>query len=199
MGYAEIMEQGIAKEEDIRRFSGRIHDEAARLLALIKDIIRLSHLDEGIPQSDFETVDLYSLSRQVVADLQKKAADRKVDLRLIGGPVVVEGMSSTLYEMIYNLCDNAIAYNREGGQVDVDVHTAGGRPVVSVRDTGIGIAPEDQARVFERFFRVDKSHSKNTGGTGLGLSIVKHGALLHNAQVTLQSTPGEGSTFKLTF
>lgn len=198
MGFAEIMENGIVRPEDIGRFAGKIRSEAMRLLTLIEDIIRLSRLDEGAPVP-FEPVELSTLCGTVRDRLTHKAAEHKITLHVIGTPVTVSGQRRTLEQMIFNLADNAIAYNKPHGSVTLETGEENGAPFVRVSDTGIGIAPADQPRVFERFYRVDKSHSKQTGGTGLGLSIVKHGAALHHAQVDLHSTLGEGTEITLWF
>lgn len=199
MGAAEIIENGIAKKEDIPHFAGQIHSEASRLLTLIQDIIRISRLDENDVTPEFEQVGLEQVCRTVAAELACKADDRGVTVNIEGGNVTVNGVRSILHEMIYNLCDNAIAYNKKGGSVNMILSEENGEKVLSVEDTGIGIAPEHQARVFERFYRVDKSRSKETGGTGLGLSIVKHGAILHNAIVSLESEPGKGTKITVRF
>lgn len=199
MGAAEIIENGIAKKEDIPHFAGQIHSEASRLLTLIQDIIRISRLDENDVTPEFEQVGLEQVCRTVAAELACKADDRGVTVNIEGGNVTVNGVRSILHEMIYNLCDNAIAYNKKGGSVNMILSEENGEKVLSVEDTGIGIAPEHQARVFERFYRVDKSRSKETGGTGLGLSIVKHGAILHNATVSLESEPGKGTKITVRF
>lgn len=198
MGYAEIIAGGIAKPEDVAPFAGKIRTEAQRLLALIEDIIHLSRLDEG-GEVAFEPVDLSALCETVRDRLQSKAAGKGIALHIEGEPVTVSGQRRTLEQMIFNLADNAINYNKPQGSVTLTTGTENGRPFVQVADTGIGIAPADQQRVFERFYRVDKSHSKMTGGTGLGLSIVKHGAALHHAEVELKSTLGEGTQIRLLF
>lgn len=199
-GYAEIIAGGIAEPKDVPAFSHKIMDESDRLLKLISDIIRLSQLDEQAMDEAAEPVDLKVLAEQAVADLDKKAAEKQVTVKLIGNSTPMTGLRTTLYEMIYNLVDNAISYNKKDGSVTVMVgENDDDKPYIRVSDTGIGIAPEDQPRIYERFFRVDKSHSKATGGTGLGLSIVKHGAIVHRAKIALVSKPGEGSTFTVTF
>ncbi len=198
MGYAEIIAGGIAKPEDVAPFAGKIRTEAQRLLALIEDIIHLSRLDEG-GEVAFEPVDLSALCETVRDRLQSKAAGKGIALHIEGEPVTVSGQRRTLEQMIFNLADNAINYNKPQGSVTLMTCTENGRPFVQVADTGIGIAPADQQRVFERFYRVDKSHSKMTGGTGLGLSIVKHGAALHHAEVELKSALGEGTQIRLLF
>ena len=197
LGTAEILENGLVKPEDIPHFAGNIHREAQRLIGLVNDIIKLSRLDEGSPAAQWEAVDLYRLSRSILDQLAVAAEKKQVTMTLEGGSALARGVPQIVEEIIYNLCDNAVAYNHAGGTVTVTVSDTpeGGR--VTVRDTGIGIPREAQGRVFERFYRVDKSHS--SGGTGLGLSIVKHGAAYLGAQVTLESEPGKGSTFILTF
>ena len=199
MGYAEIIAGGIAKPEDVAPFAGKIRTEAQRLLALIEDIIHLSRLDEGGETVAFEPVELSALCDTVRDRLQSKVAGKGIALRIEGEPTAVSGQRRTLEQMIFNLTDNAINYNRPQGSVTLATGTESGRPFVQVSDTGIGIAPADQQRVFERFYRVDKSHSKMTGGTGLGLSIVKHGAALHHAEVELKSALGEGTCITLRF
>lgn len=199
MGYAEIVENGIARPEDVSRFAGKIRTEAMRLLQLIEDIIRLSRLDEGGSPLPFEPVELASLCGTVRDRLAHKAAEQQVTLSVQGAPVTVSGERRTLEQMVFNLADNAITYNRPQGSVTLETGMENGAPFVRVSDTGIGIAPADQQRVFERFYRVDKSHSRASGGTGLGLSIVKHGAALHHAQIDLQSALGEGTAITLRF
>jgi two-component system phosphate regulon sensor histidine kinase PhoR len=199
MGCSEIIEAGIAKPEDHRALSGQIHKEAARLLALIEDIIKLSRLDEGQIKDAFLKTDLYLESETVLEELAQKAKASGVTLSLSGENASVSGIPSTLHEMIFNLCDNAIIYNRPGGSVTVLVRMEKERVVLKVLDTGIGIEESHKERVFERFYRVDKSRSRASGGTGLGLSIVKHGAQLHGAELSLESTPGKGTTVTLTF
>lgn len=196
-GIAEIMRGGMVKPEDIEDFAGDIYQEAQRLIALVEDIIRLSRLDEGEGGLERENVDLLKLSDQVVHRLEPAARKQDVALKVTGRSVKVHGVASVLEEMLYNLCDNAIKYNKPGGRVTVTVDYLGQDAQVQVEDTGIGIPQEDQSRVFERFYRVDKSHSKEIGGTGLGLSIVKHGAALHDGQVRLESTPGRGTKVTL--
>ena len=196
-GIAEIMRGGMVKPEDIEDFAGDIYQEAQRLIALVEDIIRLSRLDEGEGGLEREDVDLLKLSDQVVHRLEPAARKQDVALKVTGRSVKVHGVASVLEEMLYNLCDNAIKYNKPGGRVTVTVDYLGQDAQVQVEDTGIGIPQEDQSRVFERFYRVDKSHSKEIGGTGLGLSIVKHGAALHDGQVRLESTPGRGTKVTL--
>ncbi len=198
-GFAEIIKAGMVKEEDIPRFAGRIYDEAQRLIMLVEDIIKLSQLDEGRITEKKEQIDLYLLCQNVLSHLDKAAEDRKIQLKLIGESLYIEAVMQVVEEMIYNLCDNAIKYNREGGSVTVSVMEKDGRPTVSVSDTGIGIAEDELERIFERFYRVNKSHSKEIGGTGLGLSIVKHGAAYHGAQVQIESRLGVGTHISIQF
>ena len=197
IGSAELIENGLVKQEDLPRFVGHIRREAQRLVALIGDIIRLSQLDEGDPLP-WEQVDIPALCRDIAADLRDKAEKSQVSLTVEGQDVQVEGVRRLLYETVYNLCDNAIQYNVPGGSVRVTVSDAGENAVISVADTGIGIAPEHQSRIFERFYRVDKSHSKASGGTGLGLSIVKHAVAYHHGTLDLESQPGKGTTITVT-
>ena len=199
MGYAEIIENGIVKPQDVCPFAGKIRAEARRLLTLIEDIIRLSQLDEGGDPAPFEPVELAALCGTVRARLAAKADNSEVTLKVEGAPVTISGQRRTLEQMIFNLADNAIAYNKPHGSVTLTTGEENGAPFVRVTDTGIGIAPADQQRVFERFYRVDKSHSKMTGGTGLGLSIVKHGAALHHAKIEMKSALGEGTTITVRF
>ena len=194
IGSAELLESGMVKPEDNARFIGHIRNEASRLVNLIEDIIRLSQLDEGV-ELPAENVDLLALSEEVKSILEKSAAEKNVVLEISGLGFAIAGVRRLLYEIIYNLCDNAIKYNVPGGSVSVTVQD---RKLI-VSDTGIGIPAEHQGRVFERFYRVDKSHSKASGGTGLGLSIVKHAAAYHKATIKLESTPGEGTTITIQF
>ena len=198
-GYAEIMMNGMVQPADMGRFSGKIYKEAQRLITLVGDIIRLSQLDEEKVQMEKSPVDLHLLASDVVKRLQDVAKKNQVTLMLTGKPTVVNGNPQILDEMIYNLCDNAIKYNKPFGEVEVNVAMIKDHPVLTVEDDGIGIPPEDQERIFERFYRVDNSHSRQIGGTGLGLSIVKHGAIYHKAKVELKSAPGEGTTVRITF
>ena len=198
IGSAELIENGMVKPEDLPRFVGHIHAEAARLVTLIDDIIRLSQLDEGDAMPT-EPVDLLSVSQEAAENLHDAAAARNVTVSVTGQPAVLPGVRRLIYEIVYNLCDNAIKYNRDGGRVDVTVAADAGGSSITVADTGIGIAPEHQARVFERFYRVDKSHSKASGGTGLGLSIVKHAVQYHHGRIELESTPGTGTTIRVVF
>ena len=197
MGSAEIMQNGIAKQNDYPILAKQIYSESRRLLTLIEDIIKLSRLDEEGMKNEFSKIDLLALSDKVVSELRAKAEENNISLSLEGHSRIISGVEGVLHEMIFNLCDNAITYNKAGGSVTVSVSDSG--VILSVRDTGIGIAPEYQPRIFERFYRVDSSRSKETGGTGLGLSIVKHGAMLHHAEIELLSSPGAGTTVKLIF
>ena len=198
IGSAELIENGMVKPEDLPRFVGHIHAEAARLVTLIDDIIRLSQLDEGDAMPT-EPVDLLAVSQEAAENLHDAAAARNVTVCVTGQPAVLPGVRRLIYEIAYNLCDNAIKYNRDGGRVDVTVAADADGSSITVADTGIGIAPEHQGRVFERFYRVDKSHSKASGGTGLGLSIVKHAVQYHHGRIELESTPGTGTTIRVVF
>ena len=198
IGSAELIENGMVKPDDLPRFVGHIHAEAARLVTLIDDIIRLSQLDEGDAMPT-EPVDLLAVSQEAAENLHDAAAARDVTVSVTGQPAVIPGVRRLIYEIVYNLCDNAIKYNRDGGRVDVTVAADADGSSIPVADTGIGIAPEHQGRVFERFYRVDKSHSKASGGTGLGLSIVKHAVQYHHGRIELESTPGTGTTIRVVF
>ena len=198
IGSAELMENGIVKSEDIPRFVGHIRKEASRLVFLIDDIIRLSQLDEGaeMPRED---VSLKVLSEEVCETLADAAKLKDVSLEVTGDDGVVNGVRRLLYEVVYNLCDNAIKYNNPGGSVKVNVAQKPGEVELRVQDTGIGISPEHQDKVFERFYRVDKSHSKQSGGTGLGLSIVKHAVQYHHGRIEISSEVGHGTTISVIF
>ena len=198
IGSAELMENGIVKEEDVPRFVGHIRKEASRLVFLIDDIIRLSELDEGaeMPRED---VSLKVLSEEICETLADAAKMKDVSLEVTGDDGVINGVRRLLYEVVYNLCDNAIKYNNPGGKVEVAVAEQQGSVKISVSDTGIGIAPEHQDKVFERFYRVDKSHSKQSGGTGLGLSIVKHAVQYHHGKITVESELNKGTTISVLF
>ena len=196
MGSAELIENGLVAAQDMPRFVGHIRTEAARLVSLIEDIIRLSQLDEG-GELPFEVCDLAEIARETTDSLADAAEQRKISLTFSGEPLGLCSVKRLLSEICYNLCDNAIKYNREGGQVMVSVSRVGEEAVLAVKDTGIGIPPEHQERVFERFYRVDKSHSKESGGTGLGLSIVKHAVQDLGGHLALSSTPGEGTEIKV--
>lgn len=197
LGTAEILENGMVKPEDTAHFAGNIRREAQRLIDLVSDIIKLSRLDEDNVDAEKKLVDLYVLSRNVREQLRSAAERKGIAVELQGGPAAVLGVPQILEEMIYNLCDNAITYNNPGGHVEISVEKKGRAAVVQVSDNGVGIPRDQQERVFERFYRVDKSHAGH--GTGLGLSIVKHGAAFHGAQVSLRSKEGEGTTVTLLF
>lgn len=197
LGTAEILQNGLVKPEDVSHFAGNIHREAGRLIGLVNNIIKLSRLDEGGPTTTWENVDLYQTAKSALDRLSAAAEQRQVTLELRGEPVQIHGVPQIVDEILYNLCDNAVVYNRPGGKVCVTVEDTGKSARVMVEDTGIGIPQKVQSRVFERFYRADKSHS--AGGTGLGLSIVKHGAAYLGAKVTLESEEGKGSTFTLIF
>ena len=198
MGSAELIENGLVKQEDMPRFVGHIRTEAARLVTLIEDIIRLSQLDEG-GELPFEPVDLKKLAEEASASLASAAAEKQVTIRVHGDDRQITTVRRLASEIINNLCDNAVKYNREGGSVDVTIDGTAHGAVVTVQDTGIGIPPEHQSRVFERFYRVDKSHSRQSGGTGLGLSIVKHAVQYLGGRIELESQPGKGTTMRVHF
>lgn len=198
-GFAELMSQGLVPPDKLREFSLDIQKECTRLTNLVEDIIDLSRLEEGGGDMTWEDIDLYTLCDDVLQSLEPVAKRQAVTLRLAGESLQVRGVYQVLREMIYNLCDNAIKYNRSGGSVTVTVARSAGRASVAVADTGIGIPYEDQSRIFERFYRVDKSHSRAIGGTGLGLSIVKHAAALHGAEIKLQSQPEDGTVITVLF
>lgn len=197
MGSAELMENGLVKPEDMPRFVGHIRTEAARLVALIEDILRLSQLDEGRPLP-LEEVEVLSVAQEVTKSLAPAAAAKSVFLTLTGQAIVLSTVRQLLSEILFNLCDNAIKYNRAGGTVDVSVTGTPKEVVITVSDTGIGIPPEHQERIFERFYRVDKSHSRSSGGTGLGLSIVKHAVAVLGGEIFLTSAPGSGTRVSVT-
>lgn len=194
LGYAEIMKNGLVKDEDKQRFLERIHAEAGNMIELIQNIMELSRLDENKTMDEFEDVDLLKLAQSVTLRLKHKAQTKGVTLNVSGSSACVCGVQSILSEVLYNLVDNSIKYNKDNGKVDVKVQDGSEEVTVSVSDTGIGIGAADRERVFERFYRADKSHSKEIGGTGLGLSIVKHGVLFHKGRVELESEPGVGTT-----
>ena len=198
-GFAEIIQNGIVKPEDIPRFAGNIYVESQRLITLVDDILNLSRLDEADVQLEREQFDLTTLARDVAGRLKPAAKKNGVVITVIGDKAEINGVKSIVDEMIYNLCENAVKYNRKNGRVTLTVSQEPAGTALTVTDTGIGIPKADVDRVFERFYRVDKSHSKEIGGTGLGLSIVKHGAAFHNAKVSLNSTEGEGTTVRLVF
>ena len=198
LGSAELLENGLVPADDVPHFAGRIRAESSRLVALIEDIIRLSQLDEAVPIPR-EPVELREVAEDVAASLQDSAAAKGVSLTVTGEEAELQGVPGLVREMVFNLCDNAIKYNVPGGTVEVSVARREGGALLTVRDTGIGIPPKYQGRVFERFFRVDKSRSKASGGTGLGLSIVKHGAQYHGAKISLRSQPDRGTEISVLF
>lgn len=198
-GYAELMMNKMVPQEKVPEFSGRIYHEASRLSALVADIIQLSRLDEKSSGLDFEAVDIYELALDVASHLQTSAEKKKITMTIDGESASVEGVHQVLYEMFYNIADNAVRYTQDGGTVKISVGKKKGASYYRVEDNGIGIPEKEQKRVFERFYRVDKSHSRETGGTGLGLSIVKHGAAMHHAKINLESRPGEGTAIELLF
>ena len=198
-GYAEIMKNGMVRPADIPVFSERIYKEARRLITLVEDIIKLSKLDEESVELEKEEVDLYDLTMEIVSRLSPQVSQKHIRMEVTGEQVNCFGIRQILDEMVYNVCENAIKYNNEGGRVSVWVGATLDGPKISVSDTGIGIPKEHQERIFERFYRVDKSHSKERGGTGLGLSIVKHGALLHGAKVSVDRAPGKGTRIEMLF
>ncbi len=197
-GYAELMENGIVKPEDIKPFAGKIRTESLRMAKLVEDTIGLSKLDSGCPGSNWEETDLYTLANNAVSSLEIAADEMGVSISLQGESCPIRGIPGTLYSIIYNLCENAIKYNRVGGYVHVRLEDGLDNVILTVEDSGVGIPKEDQERIFERFYRVDKSRSKDVGGTGLGLSIVKHAVLVHKGTITLDSELGKGSTFTVT-
>ena len=198
IGSAELLENGLVKPEDTQRFIGNIRKEATRLVNLIEDVIRLSHLDEGVEMPK-EDVDILDIAKEIAESLSLAAEEKRVTMQVSGQHCTFPGVRGLVFEIVQNLCSNAVKYNVEGGRVDVTVAKRGNSVVLTVADTGIGIPREHQSRVFERYYRVDKSHSRASGGTGLGLSIVKHAAQYHNADIQLESAPGEGTTIRVVF
>jgi len=198
-GYAELLKNGMVRQEDIPSFSERIYSETHRMITLVDDIINLSHLDEGVDDMERGDVDLYTAAENIMRILQPKAERSEITFILTGNHAVINGIPQLLNAIVFNLCDNALKYNQKNGSVSVEVSNEENAVILSVNDTGIGIPPEHQERIFERFYRVDKSHSKEIGGTGLGLSIVKHAARLHNADIKLQSVVGGGTSITVTF
>ena len=196
IGSSELIENGIVKQEDLPRFVGHIHKEASRLVTLIEDIIRLSQLDSK-PELESEEVSLYELSEEVIEVLTNIATMRQISMNVSGEKSIIKGVRRLLYEIIYNLCDNAIKYNEPGGHVEISISQNGDEIILAVQDDGIGIAPEHQEKVFERFYRVDKSHSKQSGGTGLGLSIVKHAVQYHQGKIRVDSELEKGTTISI--
>lgn len=198
-GFAEIMKSVGTDEATVIDFSRSIYDEAQRLISLVSDIIKLSELDDGTIEYEPETVDLYTLSLEIASRLSPQAQEKKIHFTVNGEKAEITGVRKILDEIIFNLCDNAVKYNRSGGDVKVSVKNSADTVTVTVSDTGIGIPTVQQDRVFERFYRVDKARSKSIGGTGLGLSIVKHGVMYHNAQISLESKENEGTTVVINF
>ena len=198
-GFAEIMQDGFVKDEDVKVFAGRIYKEAQRLIRLVGDVIRISRLDEGGLPYQWEKLDLYSLNHDIFSTLHEAAEKQEVHMYMEGGSTVLDTVPMIMEEVLYNVCDNAVKYNHRGGEVFVKLKDEGDAVRVNVRDTGIGIPKEDQERIFERFYRVDKSHSKDIGGTGLGLSIVKHGVKTLNGRLWLNSEPGQGTEIIMEF
>ena len=197
-GFAEIISDGFVRPEDTKKFAGRIFNEAQRLITLVNDVIKISQLDEGKLPYERESVDLYETAREILKRMEESANAEGIHLYLYGPHVKADTVRTILEEVLYNLCDNGIKYNKKGGSLTVTLSMEGDCPRIMVEDTGIGISEEDQKRIFERFYRVDKSHSKAIGGTGLGLSIVKHGSLFLGGDMKVESTLGEGSRFILT-
>lgn len=198
-GFAEIMQDGFVKDEDVKVFAGRIYKEAQRLIRLVGDVIRISRLDEGGLPYQWEKLDLYSLTHDIFSTLHEAAEKQEVHMYMEGGSTVLDTVPMIMEEVLYNVCDNAVKYNRRGGEVFVRLKDGEDAVRVNVRDTGIGIPKEDQERIFERFYRVDKSHSREIGGTGLGLSIVKHGVKTLNGRLWLNSEPGQGTEIIMEF
>ena len=198
-GYAELMMNGMVPADHIREFSGRIYHESIRLSNLVADIIQLSRLDESNSEVPFEEVDLYELAEDVRNNLRHPAGKKNISLELAGSAEKIKGVRHVLYEMLFNIADNAVRYTEQNGHVRIMVGNRKGHPFYCVADDGIGIPKSEQGRIFERFYRVDKSHSRQTGGTGLGLSIVKHGATLHHAQINVESEQGVGTRMEIVF
>ena len=198
-GFAELLKNGMVMEQDTGYFAEKIYNEAQRMIKLVQDIIILSRLDEGQENTTKSAVNLYQLAEGVIANLEPMADKNGITIELIGQQVVMEGIPHLLNSMLFNICENAIKYNKPEGSVLVEVSEIAGHPRITVRDSGIGIPMRDRSRIFERFYRVDKSHSKEVGGTGLGLSIVKHAARLHNAKLDVDSIVGEGTLITVKF
>ena len=198
-GYAELIESGMTNEQDTQHFASEIHRSAERLQTLINDIIKLSELDDADLKLEFETIDLYEMGKNCISQMEMQAQKNEVTLLLEGASTLISGNKTLIEELIYNLCSNAVRYNKRGGSVTIKAFIENDRPVISVKDTGIGIPKDQQDRIFERFYRVDKSRSKSTGGTGLGLAIVKHIVAQHDAQIILNSDEGVGTEIKVIF
>ncbi len=198
-GYAELLQSGMVEPTDVARFAGKIYDESRRLTTLVGDIIKLSQLDSKEVEVTIEDIDLFALCEGVISHLEMAAKRKSVTFSLSGENVTVRGAEQIVEEIVYNLCDNAIKYNKDGGTVSVTIHQRVDGVELKVKDSGIGISKKDLPRIFDRFYRADKSHSKEIGGTGLGLSIVKHAARFLNATVSVESTLGEGTTVRVVF
>lgn len=198
-GYAELIKNNMVKDEDIPVFAERIYNESARMINLVEDILKLSKLDEGIESESKEELDIYAVAEKVTASLTSKAEENGINLTLTGKSTFIHGDFKLIWAIIYNLCDNAIKYNRKDGSVNIDIRTTQDGNLLTVKDNGIGIEKEHIEHIFERFYRVDKSHSKELGGTGLGLSIVKHAALLHGAKINIDTAPQKGTEISVLF
>ena len=198
-GYAELIENGMAKNADIKTFAGKIRSESVRMTSLVEDIIDLTRLDGGAGDSEFEECDLARITENAVDSLRSAAAERKIKVDIDAESAIMNGVPQQLYSIVYNLCDNAIKYNRDEGKVKVKVRNKKDGILLSVKDTGVGIPKESRSRIFERFYRVDKSRSQDVGGTGLGLSIVKHAVLIHNGTIMVNSSKDKGSEFTVVF
>ncbi len=198
-GYAELLKNGMVRPDDIAQFAGRIYAEAQRMIYLVDDIIKLSHLDEGASDMTRERVDLYTLAENTADILTPEASAKGIAIFVKGEHAEITGVTHLISGIIYNLCDNAIKYNLKDGSVTIEVKNEDDRAVLSVSDTGIGIPEDQHDRIFERFYRVDKMRSKEVGGTGLGLSIVKHSAMLHNAEIKLESRVNCGTVVTMIF
>ena len=198
-GYAELLKSDMVLECDTSYFASKIYDESQRMIRLVQDIITLSRLDEGEENTVKNKIDLYVLAEAICDELSPLAKEKDVVLEIAGTNVIIDGIPQLLHSMLYNICENGIKYNRPGGSVTISLEKHDRNVIVTIRDTGIGISKSDQKRIFERFYRVDKSHSKSVGGTGLGLSIVKHSVKLHNAKLEIESIVDEGTMFTITF
>ena len=198
-GYAELLKSDMVLEGDTSYFASKIYDESQRMIRLVQDIITLSRLDEGEENTVKNKIDLYILAEAICDELSPLAKEKDVVLEIAGTNVIIDGIPQLLHSMLYNICENGIKYNRPGGSVTISLEKHDRNVIVTIRDTGIGISKSDQKRIFERFYRVDKSHSKSVGGTGLGLSIVKHSVKLHNAKLEIESIVDEGTMFTITF
>lgn len=197
-GYSEMLVNGLVSANDIPHFAGKIYNESQRMVQLVEDIINLSRLDET-DQVPMEKLDIYAIAQNVLESLSTKASQHQINLHLKGQSTTITGNSALIHSVLYNLCDNAITYNRDKGAVDVTISSNEDNVFLEVKDTGIGISKEEQERIFERFYRIDKSRSRKLGGTGLGLSIVKHALKLHDASIHIQSQLNHGTRMLLTF